>query len=53
MVWEVDQIANHENVEPIKIEIVKEESDNLIDENYSIISAESGDEDIFKRIFIF
>ena len=45
MVGEVDQTPNDENKEPVEIEIVKEEVDNLSDENYSIILAESDDEE--------
>ena len=47
MVGEVDQTPNDENNEPveIEIEIVKEEVDNPSDDNYSIILAESDDEE--------
>ena len=43
MVEEVDLTPNDENKEPV--EIVKEEVDNPSDENYSIILAESDDEE--------
>ena len=45
MKGEVDQTPNDENKEPVDIEIVKEEVDNPSDENYSIILAESDDEE--------
>ena len=45
MVGEVDQTPNDKNKEPVEIEIVKEDVDNPSDENYSIILAESDDEE--------
>ena len=45
MVGEVDQTPNDENNEPVEIEIVKEVVGNTSDENYSIILAESDDEE--------
>ena len=43
MVGEVDRTPNDENKEPV--EIMKEEVNNPSDENYSIILAESDDEE--------
>ena len=42
---EVDRTPNVENKEPVEIEIVNEEIDNPSDDNYSIILAESDEEE--------
>ena len=47
MIREVDQTPDDENKESVEIE--KEETNNLIEENYSIILAESNDEEKEKK----
>ena len=45
----VNQTANDENKESVEIEIVKEEINNPIDENWSIILAKSDGEEQEKK----
>ena len=49
---EVDQTANDENKEFVKIKIVKEEINNSIDDNFSIILEESDNEEEEKECII-
>ena len=45
MMGEVDQTVNDGNRESVEIEIEKEETNNLIDDNYSTTLAESDEEE--------